>query len=219
MKSYYLMSCESLWWSFSIIQFIIWKRAPLFGFSWKKKSHTCLEPHKGVQMVMNYFCKDNQCNFMNTHCLSSSNVEATNCDWATGVPVPALSCWCTESLKLAGIMEHVGVCVSVYMSWFLRTGVRTAFIHSARSTSPDPFMKTRLHHPPTINWQAYGEPTAYPPLKSHKTNRNHTKTQKEFPSDLQHTLTDGEGRRPTTPKITFAHVRRSTVSRMSFYAE
>ncbi len=85
------------------------------GSTKKTESGTCLERHKGVQMMlMNYSCKYNRCNFMQTHCLCLSNVGATNCDWATGVPMPALSCWCIESHKLAGTMEHVGVCECLY---------------------------------------------------------------------------------------------------------
>lgn len=97
----------------------------------KKRSHTCLEPHKGVQMVMNSFCKDNQCNFMHTHCLNSSNLGATNCDWATGVPVPALSCWCTESLTLAGTMEHVGVWVFIWAGFSEQVSEQLLFIQPA----------------------------------------------------------------------------------------
>ncbi len=67
-----------------------------------------------VWMLMNSSCKYNRCNFMHTHCLCLSNVGATYCDWATGVPMPALSCWCIESHKLAGTMEHVGVCECLY---------------------------------------------------------------------------------------------------------
>ncbi len=42
-------------------------------------------------------------------------------------------------------------------------------------------MKTRISHPPTINWEAYGESTACPPKYPHETNRNHTKTQRNSP--------------------------------------
>ncbi len=128
-KSWYLPSTEynairtvlmiALCFCFCLLQTsltsIIWKRAPLFGFHWKKESGTRLERHKGVQMMlMNSSCKYNRCNFMHTHCLCLSNVGATYCDWATGVLMPALSCWCIESHKLAGTMEHVGVCECLY---------------------------------------------------------------------------------------------------------
>ncbi len=107
--------------------------------------------------------------------------------WEPHTVIEPLECRC--QLCLAGALNPTNwqeqwsmkVCVNVYTSRALRIGIRTAFIHSARSTSPDPFMKARLSHPPTINWEAYGESTACPPKNPHKANQNHSKTQRNSP--------------------------------------